>query len=516
MSTRAAPPTAVLSGASRWDIVRRQFRRNATAVWGLRATQLLVLLAIYAPLLASSHPLLWSVPGEGLSSPWAERLFDEVAWEHGIDRFFNSLMVTLTLAFVLRGILWLVLLGSAGPRRVAGAAWRWYLAGAFVLALVQAGGFAFTRSLPAVDYRQEDPRLLRQAAARAQAWALAHVTDDAARATARAAAPEALAGLADGPAAQALQRQAQALREGLSAASSREGLDAAAEEAQRRRREGAIALERGARSLERADKLVPSGAPERWALRTPIPYGYREQLEGREESFAPALDLRHGARHLLGTDEVGRDVLARILYGTRISLTIGIVAVAIYVAIGTILGALAGYLGGRTDLLIMRLVEILICIPTLFLLMTIVALFESRSIFLIMGAIGVIGWTGVCRLVRGQVLRERGLDYVVAAKALGYTTRRIVFRHVLPNALAPVLVAATFGVASAILTESTLSFIGLGDIAVPSWGRILDDGRQHGYWHLILPPSVAIFITVLALNLVGDGMRDALDPKLRN
>lgn len=264
------------------------------------------------------------------------------------------------------------------------------------------------------------------------------------------------------------------------------------------------------------EAVLRESGEEVWVLRPPIPYGYRDQLPTVDDKFCGFFDFERGEVHLLGTDEIGRDILARILYGTRISLTIGIIAVSIYVTIGTILGALAGYYGKKVDMVIMRLVEVMISLPQLFLLLMIVALFEERSIFLIMFAIGLVSWTGVTRLVRGEFIRERNIEYVDAARAMGFRAPRIVFRHILPNAMAPVLVAATFGVAAAILVESGLAFLGLGDVSVPSWGAILNHGRENEYWHLIIPPSVAIFITVTALNLVGDGLRDALDPKLRD
>jgi len=221
-------------------------------------------------------------------------------------------------------------------------------------------------------------------------------------------------------------------------------------------------------------------------------------------------------RNLLGTDKPGRDVLARIIFGTRISLTIGIVAVGIYVTIGTILGSLSGYFGGWVDMLIVALLQVMLCIPFMFLLLTVISLFDTRSIFLVMATIGLIGWTGITRLVRGEFFRQRSIDYVVAAKALGIPERRIIFGHILKNAMAPVLVAAAFGVASAILAESFLSFIGLGDTNAPSWGQILAEGRTHRKNWLIFSPGIAIFFVVTILNLVGEGLRDALDPKLRH
>ena len=219
--------------------------------------------------------------------------------------------------------------------------------------------------------------------------------------------------------------------------------------------------------------------------------------------------------HLLGTDNAGRDVFSRLIYGTRISLTIGVFAVAIYVMIGIFIGAIAGYYGGRTDILIQRLIEVVISIPSLFLILTVAAFIEERSIFHIMGIIAAVSWTTPARLVRGEFLRLKNQDFVSSARAAGFKESSIIFRQILPNALGPVLVTATFGVASAILVESTMSFLGLGDITVPSWGQILSTGRNTGSWVLILAPGFAIFLTVSFLNLFGEGLRDALDPKLR-
>ncbi len=220
-------------------------------------------------------------------------------------------------------------------------------------------------------------------------------------------------------------------------------------------------------------------------------------------------------RHPLGTDNGGYDVFARLVYGTRISLTIGVFAVALYVTFGTAVGAVAGYFGGRVDLVILRIIEVVMCIPSLFLILALAAFIEERSIFHIMGIIAVVAWTRPARLVRGEFLRLRQLDFVAAARAAGFSQAHIIFREILPNALSPVLVNATFGVASAILVESTISFLGLGDITVPSWGQILNTGRTTGVWTQILAPGFAIFATVSLLNLVGEGVRDAMDPKLR-
>jgi len=231
----------------------------------------------------------------------------------------------------------------------------------------------------------------------------------------------------------------------------------------------------------------------------------------------PALK-KPSREHLLGTDNVGRDMLARLIHGTRVALAVGVVAVGIAVLIGTILGALAGYFRGRVDMIISRLIEIMLCFPTFFLIITVVA-FVERDIMNIMLVIGLTSWTGAARLVRGEVMKQSALDYVTAARASGANSLRIIFRHILPNSIAPVLVAATFGIAGAILTESGLSFLGYGTgPPQATWGELLDQARQHwqeGAWWLILFPGLAIFVTATSLNLVGEAIRDAIDPRLK-
>jgi peptide/nickel transport system permease protein len=219
--------------------------------------------------------------------------------------------------------------------------------------------------------------------------------------------------------------------------------------------------------------------------------------------------------HWLGTDKLGRDVMAGIIHGARISLSIGFVAVGIAVGIGLTLGSLAGYFGGWVDLVISRLFELMLAIPTFFLLITIAATLRP-NIFYTMMVIGFTSWVGMARFTRNEFLRVRNLDYVTAAVALGTPTWRIVVRHILPNALAPVLVSVVLGIAAAILTESGLSFLGIGVPAdLVTWGSLLNEARSNSFaWWLAVFPGAAIFLAVVAYYLVGEGLRDALDPRL--
>ena len=242
-----------------------------------------------------------------------------------------------------------------------------------------------------------------------------------------------------------------------------------------------------------------------------VPYGYaRTDLKISEEPPSE--------EHWLGTDDVGSDVLGRLIHGSRVSLSVGFVAVGISSVIGVLIGALMGYFGGAVDFLLMRFVEIMMAIPVFFLIITIVAYFKP-SLVNIMIIIGVTGWTGNARFIRAEFFKLRKQDYVQAAKSLGLPLRSILFRHMLPNGIAPVLVNATFGVAGAIFTEAALSFLGFGVVPpTPSWGQMLSLGVSttgRFLWWLSLFPGLSIFLTVVSYNLVGEGLRDAIDPRLR-
>jgi peptide/nickel transport system permease protein len=225
------------------------------------------------------------------------------------------------------------------------------------------------------------------------------------------------------------------------------------------------------------------------------------------------------AKYLLGTDGLGRDVLSRIIFAGRISLSVGLISIMISTIVGVTLGSLAGYFGGWVDAVIMRVVDVVYCFPVMFLIITVSTMLKP-SIFNVMAIIGLVSWTGTARLVRGEILRVRENEYIQATRALGAFDHTIIFQHILPNILAPILVQATLQTAEAILTEASLSFLGVGvQQPVPSWGNMLYEAMsimvlRFRPW-IWLPPGLMILLTVLSINFIGDGLRDALDPKLK-
>jgi peptide/nickel transport system permease protein len=259
--------------------------------------------------------------------------------------------------------------------------------------------------------------------------------------------------------------------------------------------------------------------PDSWAV-WPLVYQdpYRRVRAGEwpghpgNESYAPP--SRH---NFFGTTHPGVDVFAQMVHGTRIALLVGIVATGIAAVIGIIVGALAGFFRGAVDMALSRVIEMVMCIPSLVLILALLAVLDTPTIWHLMVVLGLTGWTGIARLTRGEFLRLGQMEYVAAARALGFNRPRIMFRHILPNSLAPVLVPISFGIAAAILIESGLSFLGFGAPPPnPSWGTLLNAGRNNlQMWWLILFPGIAIFLTVLCYNLIGEGIQEATDPKLR-
>lgn len=256
-----------------------------------------------------------------------------------------------------------------------------------------------------------------------------------------------------------------------------------------------------------ADMDVPR-PPATYALHAPIPFS--PNTVDVVKRLAPP-----DREHWLGTDDLGRDVLSRMIHGAQVSLAVGFLATAISLILGSFLGAIAGYYGGAADWLVSRVIEVVLCFPFLFIVLGIVALFRP-SLWTIMIALGLTSWTNEARYVRAEFLKTREADFAYAARASGAGDARIIFRHLLPNAMAPVIVSASFGVAYAILTESALSFLGLG-VPLPkaSWGSILTVAQQHldWAWWLAFFPGVAIFTTVAAFNIIGDRLRESLDPR---
>lgn len=253
-----------------------------------------------------------------------------------------------------------------------------------------------------------------------------------------------------------------------------------------------------------------------WVVMTLVPYSPTDRMRDKEQAGETRY-LHPSGKHWMGTTGDGEDLACRMIHACRIALAVGFLSTGIAISIGVVIGGLMGYFSGWVDLLGMRLVEVFSAIPTIFLLITLVA-FYGRNLYLMMIILGLTGWVGYAVFTRAEFLKLREQDFVQAAIACGLPLRSVLFKHMLPNGVTPVLVSASFGVAGAILTESTLSFLGLGLVDEPSWGQMLNQARGQGgvfTWWMAIYPGMAIFLTVFAYNLVGEALRDAIDPQLK-
>jgi len=275
----------------------------------------------------------------------------------------------------------------------------------------------------------------------------------------------------------------------------------------------------GAPFFKRYPRILKESDPHSWAIWPLVYNDPARAVTGDEKPGRPA-NPQNGPpsrTNFFGTDSRGFDVFAQMVHGARTALLVGFVSMGIAALIGLTLGGIAGYFGGWTDVLVSRLIEVVMCVPTLILILAMIAVIENPNIWHMMAVIGATGWTGIARLVRAEFLKLKSMDYVAAAQVLGASSPRIIFRYLLPNSLAPVLVPITFGIAGAILIETALSYIGFGVRPPnPSWGQLLRSGQSdYRSWWLILFPGLGIFLTVLSYNLIGEGLQEATDPRLR-
>lgn len=464
-------------GVSYWQIVWRQFRKNTPAMVGLVMVLLLFLLAVFAPLLANKYPYFWYAEDEGLSFPLFQSL--------------TNMDLTLLAAFFLAV---LVPLTRRLLRRTRWEFWSLYelrravLVNFLVFLLVAA---ALVN--PPVGNHLRSILLacavgLGLLLMPLVAWML-HRGARTPESSIRVAVAVNLY----------LVALAVCFLAPVRVVPDRIFIDVEEKSG------GQVVTVRREREYK---KEIDEGIQATY-LFPPIRFAPTEVNIGRPFE-SPS------AAHVFGTDSIGRSAAARMLYATRTSLAVGFISVSISVMIGLVVGGVSAYFGGKVDLVLQRVVEVFICFPTFFLMLMIIA-FYGPKLWLIMLAIGMVGWSGIARLSRAEILRIRTLDYVTAARALGLGSMRIILRHAVPNGLAPVLVSATFGIAGAVAFEAALSFLGLGDPNHPSWGNLLSQARRVATEHpmLLIIPGIAIFFAVLGYNLVGEGLRDAIDPRLK-
>ena len=506
-------PPEVVTGEDRfvsfWDIVQRQFLKNKLAVAALWSLIALILMAVFAPLIALNIPFVIS-DADGVRFPLFIHLFDGHVFASGVDMFFNLMLVVGPIWWLSSGLF--RSLESGQRERVlrfgiplailslflisltihywwmgsSNIAWEGPIRSVYVKLMCTAGlgvllMFVARRRTRHLGNKDRRPTLMRIR------YGLLGIV-----------------GVALFLIVQGVEFESDSEPESRSWMA---------------RTVNSVTAKWSftAPAIIYRDKIAKIEEDDSgWAISPPLFFHPDNRNDDQTKVLQNTLHRpSFSNRTLLGCDNNGRDVLTRLIYGARISLTIGIVAVSIYVTIGVILGSIAGYFGGKADMLIMFVLQVLLCIPGMFLILTIIALFDTRSIFMIMVAIGLTSWTGVTRLVRGEFFRQRSIEYVTAAQALGIPEHKIIFGHILKNAIGPVLVSAAFGIAGAVLTESFLAFLGLGDTNAPSWGQILQEGQTHRKAWLLYSPGLAIFYLVTVLNIIGEGLRDALDPKLR-
>ncbi|MBE7462841.1 MAG: ABC transporter permease [Planctomycetes bacterium] len=583
MAEAAAPQSAAATesgGASYWDLIWGQFRKNRLAMLSATVILLLFGVAAWAPVLANGRPIYWSEPGPGgehvASWPlltWLAAPTDEVSVDYLFNYFF---FVTLAVPLLCVPVWWFSRAGAVAPKRA-----RRRLLGAFGAALL----VSFVPFLAPGMYdraastaEREDPVLaerlarlekeyadgnleteaydrqkkeltifrefrlwrpwrldkrdylgdyefLTQSGKDVTAWT-ALVAHDPLSPTRKILHPPARYVRVEGD--DYFVATAHVLKDRVSPGVNLVAFEAKIEgvDGDSVRLSGAPGVVvAGDEPLQLAAKAL--AGKEAWLIGRLLERVQPAAKPGEEPvktwdlqlaAVRSSLDGLVTYRHRLGTDREGRDVLARMLHGARISISVGFVSVAISVLLGILIGGMAGYFRGWVDIAISRLIELMICIPTFFLILTILAMVEKRSIFDVMLIIGLTGWTGVARLVRGEFLKLAEQDFVQAARALGCSAGRVMFRHLLPNALGPVLVSAAFGVAGAVLTESSLSYLGFGaPPPTPTWGEMISQGKEfiEQAWWLLLFPGLSIFLTVTVYNLAGDGLRDAMDPRMR-